>query len=415
MTYISPHSETNISDRLAESLMFLLIISATFLQKLAVPVGSGTQIFFSFFVMSVIVIIGVLSSRLVIQPKQLFLYLVMVSILTFTQLAGHFEFSVLSLLLLFMTTMLYSFRLRSGARSMRPNYEIYLFQNVVMLLAVLGIFQFLIQFVVGVQYAFPLEQDNLKSVIMQSYNSLNPIRYGSAIIKPNAVFLLEPSTLSKLIAISIIVEITTFRRLKRIAFLFLAQAFTFSGTGLILLFLLLPFYLLQKRQFHILIGMFVALLSAPYWAPAVGLERTLERTSEFTQPGTSGYARFVSVFPIIRDHIAIDTQTLLLGHGAGYVSSFDSMYDYEVHPPSWGKLWIEYGLVGLLAYLAFILPAIWSGPRSAYLKMALTIFIFYDNIILIPEAHCLILALLVWPSANVPPKEAEKVLEVKAS
>lgn len=403
-------------DKLAEGLILAHLVGVTFLQKIVVPIGGTTQIFLGLFLMLGTLILGLLSGRLAIRPGLLFMYLVMTSCLAGIVLVSGNEFSPLSLTLLLFLMSLYVFRIKSDL--LRPNIELVFFQKIALFLAALGIVQFLGQFLIGVDNAFFLDGEAFKSIVSHGYNNLN--RLSPSAVKPNAVFLLEPATFSKLVAISIIVEITVFKRLKRIAFLFIAEAFTFSGTGLLILLLLLPLYLFQKRQFHILAIFLVFLATAPYWAPVIGLDRTIDRIHEFSQPGTSGYARFVSIFPILRDHILPHPNLLFLGMGAGSMESISQYYDYEVHPPSWGKLWMEYGLIGLLAALLFIIPAIWSGSRSVYLKLALTILMFYDNYILVPSAHGLILALLAWPSANAPaaPKgtagKAETVVEAKA-
>jgi hypothetical protein len=132
----------------------------------------------------------------------------------------------------------------------------------------------------------------------------------------------------------------------------------------------------------------------------VGLGKVIDRTNEFANPYSSGYARFLSIFPTLDTFILKEKNSMLFGLGAGSILKvLDSQVrDYEAHNPSWGKMVFEYGILGGLSYFLFIGYMFWSGQGSAYVKAAILLtFMVLGEYILPPTFHGIILALLLWP------------------
>jgi hypothetical protein len=404
------------SDKVANWLFFGLIISITFFHKFALSFGD-IKIFLGFVFILMSAAFGFMAGRLEIRKINFAAYTCMGGVLALTQLLGQQEYSFISLLFLLIVHTPYIFGVKPDL--LATNSPLIFYQKVMVLFAVLGVIQYFAQFVVGVELAFPIDHF-LSGVVMPGYNALNSLAYGSEVYKATAVFMLEPAMLCQYLAIAIVVEMIYFKNLKRIAAYLCGIAVTFSGTGLILLFILAPIYLILNRQFMLLMGMLIVLVTSPLWAPVLGLERTLERAGEFTSPHSSGYARFISIFPTLDTYIVPETQTLLFGLGAGSIYDIVSSdeRDYEAFNPSWGKMVFEYGVIGGLAYFLFIGFVIARGASSWYVKAALFLqLMLLGEYILAPMVHVLILAFIVWPLRNnmvLPEAKSKKSQEVLA-
>lgn len=390
-------------DVISKFLICALIISVTFFIKLAIPIGGGSQVFFTLICIYLLIGLGFLSGRLEIRKQNFGAYLLLVGGLLTTQILGNTDFSLLSITMLVIVHLPYIFRIKEGTL---PYFmEIVFFQRIMAILAVLGIFQFFIQFLTGPDYAFPIDSFLPQNLIMQGYHGTNPLNAGKDIYKSTGFVSQEPSNFSQLLALAVIIEMIYFLNWKRIVLYLIAIALTFSGTGLILLFALTPFYLLLKRHFIILISLMVLLVSAPVWAPLIGLGGTVERAGEFSNQNSSGYARFISPFRSVNERVLSgDPQTILWGLGAGAMSrTMSKGVDYETAGSTWGKIIYEYGIIGGLVYFSFMGYMFFADRKSVYLILALFIqFYFLGEHVFPPTIHGLIFALLIWPRHNKP-------------
>lgn len=389
-------------DRTAEMLLLAQLIGATFLQKLAIPFGGGNEFFLGFFLMMGITAYGFISKKLEVRKTRLTLLLIMIGGLSFTQLLGDSSPSLLSMAPLLLAHVHYAFGLKNGLS--RPGIELVYFQKIMLIIAVLGIFQYFFQFLAGPQWAFIMETYVPDSFYKKGFNAMNAISYGSGVYKSNGVFFLEPSMFCQFLAISVLIELLYFQNWRRLFVYVFAIAITFSGTGLVILFLLVPFILLKQKRYGIFTLLSVLALSAPLWAPYVGLGTQLERASEITNTQTSGYARFISMFPFIDMYILQETKTFLFGRGAGSMpwdGGLLSSVDYEIFNPSWAKLFFEYGFLGTLFYVPLMIFIFLNPLRSAFIKTALLVqFVLLGEYIIPPTVHGLIVALLAWPSIS---------------
>jgi len=387
---------------LAERLLCAQIAVAIILQKIVISFGSEAQVFIGVPIMLAITALGLVTKVYQLRPFHTVIYLLMVTALILTQLLGQsYAFSIPSLLLLIMMHLPYAFGPRPGFA--RPGAELVFFQKISLLVAALGLIQFAAQFVIGSKYAFPIDNFFPTTLlphgynnVPHGYNSLNPLHPGSDIYKSNGVFFREPAAFCQLVAISVIIEMTYFRNWKRLALFLAAIAVTFSGTGLIILLVLTPFYLLQKRHFLLLFIGAILLLTAGFWTPFVGLEATYARTSEFFNPHASGFARFLGAIPLLDRFIWPDLTTTLFGRGAGSVIKSITDLDHAAHNPTWVKIIFEFGLVGFYTYAIFFACILLTPRRSGYLKAALAIqFVLLGEYVLSPTVHGILLGLLV--------------------
>ncbi len=396
-------------DRVAEWLLFALIIGTTLLQKLSIPIGGGNVLPISFFLMLGVTAFGVISNRLEIRVLRCAVTLAMIGGLASTQLLGaafgNHVVSLGALSLMAAMHLPYAFGLKQSAA--RSGVELNFFQNMCVLLSLLGIAQYFLQFVIGWQNAFFLDATwpGNSSFLLHAphMNNLNEIGYRSNVYKSNGVFLNEASFLSQFLSLAFIIEVLYYRRILRIALYLFGIAVTFSGTGLILILAVTPLYLLQQRQFLLLFGLVLIVALAPVWAPLVGLEHTVARAGEFFSETSSGYARFVSPFRQIEEFVFSGVDTILFGNGSGSISRVvEHRVDYATFDPTWAKLVFEYGFCGALFYMPFVVSVFLAPERSAFLKIGLLIayFILGGNLAA-PYIHLLVLALLAWPAGPV--------------
>jgi hypothetical protein len=398
---IGAQGKAKSHDRLATGLLCCQIIGATFLQKIAIPIGGDRQIYLGLFVMLGLTAVGVLMRRLTLQPLRLGLFLVMAGGMILTQFLGAHSFSELSLPLLLIVHAPYIFCLKPGLS--RPGAELTFFRNVMTVLAVAGIIQYAAQFAIGGHYAFYLDSELPRQFIFQGFNGLNPQSYGAHIYKSNGIVFLEPSIFCQCLAVGVIIEMLYFGSWQRLLLYLAALSVTFSGTGLIILAVLVPVFLARQHRYVLLSLILLAVVTGGLWAPVMGLGNFVSRINEFSSTDTSGYARFISIFRIIHDDILPEADTLFFGMGAGSIKAIAAQVNYAVHDPSWGKIIFEYGLIGALSYFPFMICVFVTSPRIFYVKAALALqFLFLGEYILSPTVHGLILALLAWPDAELP-------------
>lgn len=398
-------SETSVKS--SNWLIITLLLSVTFLHKFGITVGES-QIFFSFLIMLLLSAIGYLSGHFEIRKDNFLAYVLMVGTLIATQLLGAQEFSVPSLFLLIIVHIPYILGLKPG--SVTPRGPLLFYQKIMVFFSVLGVIQYFAQYVIGPKYAFPIDFF-MQPFVMKGFNSLNQLGYGVEFYKSTAVFMLEPAMLCQYLAVAVIIEMVYFKNIKRFISYFAGIAVTFSGTGLLLLMVLAPVYLVIKRRFLILMTAAICVVTAPVWAPLVGLERTVERASEFTSEKSSGYARFLSIFRTLETKVLDDDQAMLFGRGAGSIVRVlaTSGRDFEAFNPSWGKMVFEYGIIGGMAYFLFLGYVLWRGGSSSFVKVALVLqLMFLGEYVLAPMVHLLILSFVIWP-----PRKDMKVEEVQ--
>jgi len=383
-----------IRSRFAELLIFGLLCAGTYFQKLGYNF-KGNQLFLATAILAGLTGIGPLFG-LRLQLRRALALVFAFSVLLANQLFIGGEFSAPSFLLLSVYHMPYVFQFRPGDVS--PGAPIRMFRRIAVVICAFGMAQFVAQFIVGVPLAFAPETYLPEFIIR--YNNMNPLTYGSSIIKSNGFFLIEPSLLSQLCAVAIVVEIVTDRSIRRLAIYAGALVVSYSGTGLILLGLVLPVFILQQRRIGLLITLAVIVGIVLLFAQQLNLGVFANRVNEFNSTHSSAYARFLSPFVTIKQYYLDDTMSFLFGKGAGsyrYIGAL-ARQTYASHDPTWAKVFFEYGMFGFIAYFTFLSYCFLSVRQAPYIKAALFIqFVILGGYILTPFVHTLILSLLIWP------------------
>ncbi len=116
------------------------------------------------------------------------------------------------------------------------------------------------------------------------------------IIKSNGIFLAEPSILSQITALGILIEVLEFRRPRYLVVMALGFLVAYSGTGLMLLLLFLPLAGLRHGRAG-LSALFVVMFVLGLFATGIiDLSAFTSRVGEFEDTGSSGFERFVAPF-----------------------------------------------------------------------------------------------------------------------
>jgi len=229
------------------------------------------------------------------------------------------------------------------------------FQTCMVWIAVIIILQQIIQYTIGNRYWPNLDTLLPKAILVGDYMYLRPVAWRSPYLVPQGVFALEPSAASGFLAVAVAAEIIWLKCMWRLGLYTGAVLVSGAGTGLTSLAICsvpLFFNLGPKlRRWIMLLGMpaMLALLLSG------GLDHYLDRTSEFTNRNSSAYWRIVVPFEEMSRELA-DPGYLFAGNGPG--TSIEKM----TIPPQ--KILYEYGLLAVLAYLAYLLTAVLWRPPS---------------------------------------------------
>lgn len=377
--------------------LIVLLISATFLSKFGFAISGDKKIFFSFFLLYAVTFFAFVKGYFIIKVDRLALYLITVGVLAIGQLYNVHKASIASFIILVAVHLPYIFQYKEGIKT--EGKELSFFKKIVIIFAFLGIIQFFGQFIFGKDLMFPIDTFVPVSLLMDSYFGLREMSWGSGVYKPTGVFLLEPSFLSKMITIAIIIHLLYFKSFAVLLFLVFSLLITFSGTGLLPLLLIGPLVLLYKRKFVLFTIGVLAVLSAPIWAYFVGLGHTLDRAGEFLSKGSSGYARFIGPSESIQDfQITSGYDHVIFGMGAGTLNDVPEK-DYEIATASWAKIIFEYGVLGTLFYVFFLFYCVVTSSKSGYLiATIMMIYWIMGEFLFVPIMHLIILALVIWPN-----------------
>ena len=230
--------------------------------------------------------------------------------------------------------------------------------TILLLIAIAGILQFFAQIIGLSLFTFTVFMP-ARLLFESGYNLVIPSGIGS-LMKSNGLFLLEPSIFSQAMAMALILEILVARRTVYLALFMLALLLSFSGTGWIILasFLLTVGLTQGSRGLVIVLAGGAALLLLVGGLVILAPEVTqvfANRLGEVNQVGTSGYLRFVTPFLLLHTVFSANDWAWLTGIGAGVAERIDLPFAFGVNTPV--KIVVEYGVPGLLLYLALILKA----------------------------------------------------------
>ena len=375
----------------------LLIVSLVALQRFGIPLGS-TPFFVTLPLGGALLAVSLFRGNITFDREIASLFMVSIAVLFVIQFASYATFSITSLMEMAVLMALYT--LQSSAPQTTFFGSIVVYRNIMIVFSTLGIIQFFSQFVVPIKFVFPIDYFVPKNLIVPNMNFIIPLSYGLQKFKSNGYVFIEPSVFSQCLAFAFIIELQFFRSFLVLGLIFLAMLLSFSGTGFVLLgCALLPLIVdprLRKTILRAIIAL-AALLVVVYvfGGDTVGLNLLFGRAGEVTSQGSSGHARFIAPFTAVWQLLADNPIGMFFGLGAGDVVSATSRLSYEAHDTTWMKLLVEYGVVGFIAYTAFLLRAIFRGSLSNPLSIgALVQLYLLGGNLLQPTAHLLVVMLV---------------------
>jgi hypothetical protein len=379
--------------------LWMPIIGVTLVSKIAVEIG-GREILIGVPAILGATAIGAFTGRLQLEPRRFMMYLGVCAILVAEQAFAVFSFSGSSLALLLALHIPYIFQLQGLTDEHRAE-QLARFVNLTFFICIAGILQYFAQFAIGARYAYPIEHFTPHSFITHNYNYLNVLRYGSTTYKSNGFFLLEPSFYSQTLAIGFGLEAAGRRRYWRLATYAVGFGVSFSGTGLIMMAFVLPTLMIAYRRYSLLLLLGVAGFTAVLFGESLGLGLFLERSREFESTDSSGYQRYIGPAMLFGQYLWGDPQRWLFGLGAGMMMRMTPKPIFNAAETGWAKLILEFGLVGSIAYFAFLYTCIFKSNQPSVLRVSFAVMTLLSGI-LDPPVHGLIIPLLIWMAPSQP-------------
>jgi hypothetical protein len=369
--------------------LVFLILAVTVLQRFGLNFGSYS-LNAALVAMFVFLAVAAAAGGLAVSGVRLCLYGVCMVAALASALLNERTSSFTSLALLAAMYLPFVFVLTPAA-GLAPARARDVFLDVAAFCAVAGVVQFYAQFVFHAGWLFDFTPH--VPAFLRGPSGYNTVIQAAGSLKSNGFFFREPSGFSFVMALALMMEWLSHRRLPRVAFLGLALLLTYSGTGLLALIIGLLFPMSGRNLVRLL---FVAAGGAALFFMLEGplnLSFTVARLEEFGSESSSAYIRYVAPGRLIADVAAAAPERLWLGHGPGTI--FRQQLGYEFHDPTWAKLIFEYGVVGLIAFLALFLLAL--GGAAAPIRLRAMLFggwLIMGGHLLSPEQNFTMLILI---------------------
>lgn len=347
----------------------LFLVGLILLQKFGVPFSSEEVAQLCLPVAySAIVLLVVLTQKVGVAPYRAMLFVLFAGLAFATNLLSGRAFSSLSLLYVLAIYFPFVFRFFIPLAVYRRLMEVYVLTSLV--IVALVILEHLIQLTSSFAAWPNVEKIVPSEFLVSGYNYIQPLQYGSRLMKPNAVFLLEASFVSQYIALGLIVELIFFGRVWRLLLLTAGLLLTFAGTGVLLVILCLPFLLLRMSP-RVMVAAFLVLALAGFGAAEFGwYTQVSHRMTEYQLAHSSAHERFVSPATALLDFLR-RPDALYSGVGAGQID--------VGHGEAWWpvtKVTVEYGVLTTAAFYAFFLYSLFG--EGGHLRMGVALFLFYN-------------------------------------
>ncbi|MGH1359643.1 MAG: hypothetical protein ACRBC3_12810 [Burkholderiaceae bacterium] len=399
---LRPDLRPGRTDWLTPLIVFGPLILTTYFAKVGMPVGPRA-IPASLYGILVLLALGVATSRLVIDLKRLGAFILAMSFLGGVMVLRGDEWSVTSFLMMASLYATYTVSVTHPQYNVKRGIEFFL--NVAAIIAVGGIAQFFLQFVIGPRLAFPVDYLLPAGFLVEKYMNLNVLHYGSTIHKPNGIFLLEASFFSQLLAIAVLAELLTSNRMRYLILFMAGMVVSYSGTGIIVLAVTMPFLVVTQKRWDLILLALGGLVAAALMYEALNLEIFVTRATEFGHPRSSGFMRFVGAYYMFDQFLWVDQWRSLFGYGAGVFKDYEIRTDLPVHESALTKIVFEFGLIGALVNIGFLFFCVARSSAPGILKLGVAVMFFMAGIYT-PSSHGIALTIMMWPSPAPEPLRA---------
>jgi hypothetical protein len=163
---------------------------------------------------------------------------------------------------------------------------------------------------------------------------------------------------------------------------------------------------MKRSSAGLVVTGFVLVAALVLFSGVIDLEALVDRVGEFSSTESSGFARFISPYFLMRDFLIVSPGKLLFGLGPGAIEGVEqkaTSLAYLAHDPTWIKLVLEYGLVAATIFMIFVAAALFQGTRNRIMSWSiLCLYLFLGGYLLSGFMNCLFVALLAWHSRTVP-------------
>jgi hypothetical protein len=371
----------------------IILLASTVLQKVALP-GTGGEFPLNLFVFPAATLLAFLFGVIEINSPAFICYaLFLVAGAISVAVSPSAHVSALSLGFVSVVQLPLIFKLAYPAISYQR--ILHFVSTIGCVFALLGILQFGAQFLVGSRIAFFLDTSLPELVMVKGFNSMIPLYWTSPVFKSNGIFFLEPSFFCQFLAVTLVAELLVGPRVLRLLILGAGLFSSYSGTGLTMLALFLPFYFITHGHIRFLIAVAIIALVLVFFGDAVSLDAFIRRFGEFSDDQSSGWARFLSMFTVLQDVLLANDFTVLIGRGPGTVQEQFQQFSFYAFDPTWGKLIYEYGLVGASIYAAFFYFAFCKSAKGLRFAVGYT-YLLLGGYLLNPAVLMQVAALVVW-------------------
>ena len=381
----------------AMAVLLLPALCALFLSKFAIPPYGAQGIGITVFVILLVVGAGFCLQCMRVDPVRAALFLVLTGALGIVPLLLGESFSLNSVFLFTAVHVPLIFSVAAGRDAALKAAKIFL--QLCFALAWLGIAQFFAQFVVDASYVFPIENFVPPVFVVEFFNQQGPFGYGLDVFRSNGVFLLEPSYFAQLMAIAVVAELCIMDRVRRLPVYGLALLLAHSGTGIMILAVCLPLFVISRKRWDLLLIGALALIPLIVLREYLFLDRLMARAGEFGSIESSGFARFVGGFYFFEEFLWNDPLRTLFGAGAGSFQVYAPRSAYTAAEMPLFKALFEFGLLGTIAVFGFLAYCLFSRTISPLTSLAIAIC-FLLNGLYVPFAHAIALSLVVWPQES---------------
>jgi hypothetical protein len=358
-----PGAPSRYSSPRARTLVLALLLVILLGQRLGVPISEAQQIPAALLLATGLLAFGLLTGAFVLDRQRALLYLTSMTILTLltvVSLARQQDPSVLSMFfvvaLYALATVRASVLEADEVRSLLDS-----FVRIMSVLAVVGIIHAGVQFL-GIPYDDWFARVVPEPFIMQGYNTGDPVAWDSPIYRTNGVFFLEPSFFSYFLGIAVVVALYRGHSVWTVSLLMVAIVPTLAGNGLVVVVAGIVALALGRRRRNLLV-LVVPVGAAVLLALAIPLaDHFLTRITEVGNPDSSSSMRLVQPYELLWPAWLDDPVGLLLGNGAGSATDVVAASSVDgVLAPVLPKVFFEYGVIGAMAFLVFILWSLGAG------------------------------------------------------
>src|SRR6516162_830263 len=388
---VAPHSspatrENRISDAGAD---LALLICVLFLGRFTLTFGHSLMEL-NIVPIVVIFIHQFISGRLLILHDRLLWFMAAAVVVTCSLLLNFASTMLPSYCLFIVMYMLFTLNRPSTAGRYKKTLRT--FQFLMAILSILAIAQFMAQFVVDGRKLVEFYGILPEVLFTERFHTIIPIVPGSPLIKSNGIFLSEPSGLSQLAALAILIEVLEFRRPGHLLLFAIGLLLSYSGTGLLLFFGFVPLAAIRYKQARLPVLLAIAVVVGLVVTGAIDLTAFTSRIAEFNDTQASGFERFVSPFWLADEFFATaPLRVLLLGSGPGTMDAFARAHWYGGFAGTWIKLIYEYGLIGAFIFICFLVSCLRKSRCPGLLLAAILFaYVFLGGLLLDVSAVAMI-------------------------